>query len=101
MKQLILSRREVVLAGAVLPLAACAAWAERAGDLGDGYTFVDALPAALPIIESSEDMRAKVTRFRAEVLTPYAEPYGLLSPMDDASIADELGYLAERVDAYR
>ncbi len=46
-------------------------------------------------------MRAKVTRFRAEVLTPYAEPYGLLRPMDDATIADELGYLAERVDAYR
>lgn len=101
MKHVILSRREVVLTGAVLPLAACAAWDERGGDTGDGYTLVDALPAALPIIESSEDMRAKVTRFRAEVLTPYAEPYGLLRPMDDTSITNELDYLAERVDAYR
>jgi hypothetical protein len=100
-EQSLLSRRVVLFSGVTLPLAACATQSQRSGVATGGYTLVNALPAALPIVESGKDMYVKVRRFRSEVLAPYALPYGLLTPMDDATIASELAYLSQRIEVCR
>jgi hypothetical protein len=91
-----MSRRGVLLAGAGLSLTAC-----TTPSAGEGYSYVDAVPAMLPIAESGMDMPAKVARYRAEVIARYPAPFALLAPMNDAAIADQLGDAAQHPEAFR